>query len=125
ADPGGGVHPYTYDLEIYSDAGYSVPLPGSPFLNATSPLSITGLSPSTTYYYKVTVNSPVCNTMTESSGGTLCGQPGEPTGPLTFTGNSGTGTTVCGYSAVGATGYVVVMSSGPLVGAPVNGQSLA
>ncbi|PZR20201.1 MAG: hypothetical protein DI539_11600 [Flavobacterium psychrophilum] len=56
---GGSV---TYTLEVYTDAAYTTPGPGSPFtgLTGTSQL-VTGLTLDTPYYYRVRANNGTCS----------------------------------------------------------------
>ncbi|WP_445453996.1 GEVED domain-containing protein [Flavobacterium sp. 25HG05S-40] len=59
---GGGVGTINYTLEIYSDAGYSVPVLGSPFAMGTSlSYNATGLNSGTPYYYRIRANNGFCN----------------------------------------------------------------
>ncbi|MDV6169143.1 GEVED domain-containing protein [Flavobacterium sp. DG1-102-2] len=52
----------TYTLEVYTDAGYTTSVAGSPFtgLTATSQL-VTGLTLDTAYYYRVKANNGTCD----------------------------------------------------------------
>ena len=59
---GGGFAPISYSIQITTDTGYTSNIPGSPFsLSApTTSLNVTGLNPSTTYYYRILANNG-CN----------------------------------------------------------------
>ncbi len=55
APTGGTSGTITYTLQVTSDAGYSVNVPGSPFTIAAPAVTqaISGLAPGTTYYYRI------------------------------------------------------------------------
>lgn len=64
----GGAVPVTYNLEVATDAAFSAPVTGSPFTFAdntsstgqtTMTYTVSGLSPSTQYYYRLKANG--CN----------------------------------------------------------------
>ncbi|MBP6557073.1 MAG: fibronectin type III domain-containing protein [Flavobacterium sp.] len=56
---GGAAVAITYTIQITSDIGYTSNIPGSPFSASapTTTLSVTGLNPSTTYYYRILANN--------------------------------------------------------------------
>ena len=60
AGGGGGIISYT--LEVYTDAGYTTPIVGSPFSVGTSvTYAVTGLNAATTYYYRIKANNTSCD----------------------------------------------------------------
>ncbi|MCF6129756.1 T9SS type A sorting domain-containing protein [Flavobacterium sp. AS60] len=52
-----------YVLEVYTDAGYTTPAPGSPFTIAspTVTYAVTGLNSSTPYYYRIKATNGTCS----------------------------------------------------------------
>jgi hypothetical protein len=59
---GGGAGSINYTLEVYTDAGYTTPISGSPFITGSSvSQALTGLSASTIYYYRVKANNGSCD----------------------------------------------------------------
>lgn len=52
-----------YVLEVYTNAGYTIPAPGSPFTIAspTVTYTVTGLNPSTPYYYRIKATNASCS----------------------------------------------------------------
>ena len=56
---GGNASPVTYTVQITTNAGYTVNIPGSPFTvnDPTTSLSVTGLTANTTYYYRIRANN--------------------------------------------------------------------
>lgn len=70
---GGGFAPISYSIQITTDIGYTTNIPGSPFsLTApTTNLNVTGLNPSTTYYYRILAtngcNSPYSSGSTSTT----------------------------------------------------------
>ena len=59
---GGGALPVTYTVEVYTDAGYTTPVSGSPF-TVSSPatsLTVTGLAGGTPYYYRIKSTTSAC-----------------------------------------------------------------
>jgi hypothetical protein len=66
---GGATNPVTYNLEVTTDAAFSVGITGSPFTvsdttttQTTMSYTVSGLNPSTIYYYRIKANG--CNTTT-------------------------------------------------------------
>ena len=59
---GGGLGAINYTLEVYTNAGYTIALPGSPFsLGAALTYNVTGLTAGTTYYYRIKANNGTCD----------------------------------------------------------------
>ncbi len=59
---GGDAGAINYTLEVYTDAGYTTPISGSPFSMGTSvSQALTGLSAASTYYYRVKANNGSCD----------------------------------------------------------------
>ncbi len=59
---GGSAAAISYTLEVYTNAGYTVPISGSPFSVGTAvTYNVTGLSGSTTYYYRIKANNTSCD----------------------------------------------------------------
>jgi phosphodiesterase/alkaline phosphatase D-like protein len=59
---GGNALPVTYTVEVYTDAGYTTPVTGSPFTvsaPATS-LTVSGLTSGTVYYYRIKSATTAC-----------------------------------------------------------------
>ncbi len=83
---GGGYGTINYSLEVYTDSGYTTAISGSPFslgTNVTQDLS--GLNPSTMYYYRIVANNGTCNSpYLTGSFSTLCEAEIAPTSTQTF-----------------------------------------
>ncbi len=60
---GGNALPITYTIQVTTDAGYTLNIPGSPFtvLDPTTILTITGLSTNTNYYYRINASTSICS----------------------------------------------------------------
>ena len=70
---GGGVYSsYTYLLNVYTDAGLTVPAPGYPLggTTVTSPYNISSLTSGVTYYWTITAVDPACNSAPSASNST-------------------------------------------------------
>ncbi|WP_131450734.1 GEVED domain-containing protein [Flavobacterium subsaxonicum] len=62
ATAGQGTAATNYTLEVYTDAGYTTPIAGSPFTNITATsYTLTGLTFETPYYYRVKANNGTCD----------------------------------------------------------------
>ena len=59
---GGNANPVSYRLQVTNDAGYTINVPGSPFIinDPTTSFNLTGLSPNTTYYFRIRASNG-CN----------------------------------------------------------------
>lgn len=71
---GGGMGTINYTLEVYSNSGYTTHIVGSPYSMSTSlSQSLTGLSSTTTYYYRIKADNGYCSsTYLTGSFTTLC-----------------------------------------------------
>lgn len=59
---GGGAGTINYTLEVYTNAGYTTPISGSPFsLGTALTYSLSGLTSGTTYYYRIKANNGSCD----------------------------------------------------------------
>jgi hypothetical protein len=59
---GGNAALIEYILEVYTDAGFTSPIAGSPFLVGTSvTYALTGLNSSTIYYYRIKADNESCS----------------------------------------------------------------
>jgi hypothetical protein len=102
---GGNAQPITYTIEVTTDAGYTVNVPGSPFtvLNPTNFLTISGLTINTNYYYRIKASTSVCSSAYVT--GTV------------FTGYCGSTSTnntryITGFSTTGGTSNITNLASG-------------
>lgn len=131
ASAGGTDATVNYILEVYTDAGFTTPIAASPF--AVGPgvsYALTGLSASTTYYYRVKANNGICDSAYLSGGTfstacnsissfpsvepfatylpTVCWNEGDlgnlTTGPATIGGSATSDWIEDGYLNVGTTG---------------------
>lgn len=57
---GGSAETIKYRFELYSDSGRTTPVAGYPLTDATSPVSITGLTSNTTYFYRIVAYNSSC-----------------------------------------------------------------
>ncbi|MGC4040274.1 MAG: GEVED domain-containing protein [Flavobacterium sp.] len=113
AAAGGGVGTITYTIEIYSDAGYTSPISGSPFSVGTSTTyTATGLTGGITYFYRIRASNGVCVSSAQSGSCSTLITNDNCSGAITLTVNpnpvcntSTTATTVgATQSQVGCTG---------------------
>ena len=61
APTGGGANSLSYMLDVTTDAGFSMPVSGSPFTTSSLSQSVTGLAFATQYYYRIRSNNTTCN----------------------------------------------------------------
>jgi hypothetical protein len=101
-----------YALEVYTNAGYTIPIAGSPFLIASPTITynVTGLSGPITYYYRIKANNGSCDSSYLTGSVTTLLSNDECTGaiPLSLT-------TTCNYlnsSNVGATASTGIPAPG-------------
>lgn len=116
----GGVP--TYTVTTYSDAALTTLVSTNSGISGTS-YTVTGLNPTTTYYFKVQAANNVCSSNTLTANTTTlqpeCPTPGAPTVAASATSTGATGTITA--PSGGAVGYVIVRSiSSALSAAPAN-----
>jgi hypothetical protein len=120
----------SYSIHIYTNSNFTQQLSGSPFTSNTNSYSATGLSPSTTYYFKVKAIGPnSCDSGLSSSGSvTLLCTP--LTQPFTYQlqTDSSSPSTIINFSyqptTIASTGYLtVVYLHGASPTPPVSGTS--
>jgi hypothetical protein len=101
-----------YVLEVYTNAGYTTPVSGSPF-TITSPTvsyAVTGLTGSTTYYYRIKATTASCSTGYVTGTATTSLSNDNCSGAISLT-----PTTTCNYitySSVGATASAGITAPG-------------
>ena len=110
---GGTASAITYTVQVTTDAGYTANITGSPFTisNPTTTVSISGLNPNTTYYYRILASNSCSSSWVNGSTTTLfllCTAPSQATG-LTF--GTITSTTIAGTFTGTANGYLVAYST--------------
>lgn len=77
---GGAFGTITYSLELYTDAAYTNQVAGSPYSTGTLlTQSLSGLSPSTQYYYRIRSTNGSCSSFVAGTFNTLCGTATAPT----------------------------------------------
>jgi hypothetical protein len=83
---GGGYGTINYSLEVYTDAGFTAAISGSPFSMGTNVSQVlSGLAGSTTYFYRIVATNGVCNSgYLTGSFTTLCIAEIAPTSIQTF-----------------------------------------
>jgi hypothetical protein len=126
--PTGGSVPFSYTVQVTTDAGYTVNIAGSPFTvpSSSTTLNLTGLTANTTYHFRILAGNATCNSAWITGSRTttnVCVAPAQATAltfgtitntalPATFTGNAG------------ANGYLVIRSlSATPPAQPVNGTT--
>ncbi|QBZ96628.1 fibronectin type III domain-containing protein [Flavobacterium sangjuense] len=74
---GGSASAITYTVQVTTDAGYTANIPGSPFSIAAPTVTkvVTGLSSSTTYYYRILASNGCSSAYVSSSVTTSVGNP--------------------------------------------------
>jgi hypothetical protein len=125
---GGSAATINYTLEVYTDAGYTTPISGSPFALGTAvTYTLSGLNPSTPYYYRIKANNGSCDSSyLTGSVQTNCSTPlAQPTtlvlSSLTSTSLSGSFTA----ASPAPSGYLIVRSTSATPPVPVNGTTYA
>lgn len=112
AVPGGNAAAINYIVEVSTNAGFTLPIAGSPFNNGTAvSLPLTGLNPATTYYYRIRATNG-CFIAAYLSGNftTGCATPAAPSAPV-ISAVTSTGLTLSFTAAVPApSGYTVIRS---------------
>ncbi len=107
---GGSASIISYTVEVCTDAGFTIPVSGSPFNVSGSPLNMTGLSANTTYYYRIVAknscsSSAVTGNVTTNL--TPCTAPAQATG---FTPGTITTSSIAATYSGSANGYLVIRS---------------
>lgn len=120
----------SYSIHIYTNSNFTQQLSGSPFTSNTNSYSATGLSPSTTYYFKVKAIGPnSCDSGLSSSGSVtlLCTPLTQPTNyQFGFDSTYRSTAIIFSYqpTTIASTGYLtVVYAHGATPTAPVSGTS--
>ena len=120
----------SYSISVYSNSNFTQQVSGSPFTSNTNSYSASGLSPSTTYYFKVKAIGPnSCDSGLSSSGSVtlLCTPLTQPFN-YQFGFDSTYRSTLINFSyqptIIASTGYLtVVYAHGATPTAPVSGTS--
>jgi hypothetical protein len=125
---GGAAAAISYTLEVYTDAGYTVPISGSPFAAGTAvTYTLSGLNPSTTYYYRIKANNGSCDSSyVTNTLQTNCTTPSVQ--PTTLVFNTLTSTSIAGSFTAASpapSGYLIVRSTSATPPTPVNGTTYA
>lgn len=122
---GGSAAAITYTVQVTTDAGYTANIAGSPFVGiAALTTTISGLSPSTPYYYRILANNGCSSSYVGSNITTLatCVAPASQAGSFAL--GTLTSTSVPASFTGTADGFLVIQST--LVTAPsqpVNGTT--
>ena len=124
---GGSASPVTYTVDVATDNAFASPVVGSPFTvnDPTVSQTVSGLTGSTTYYYRIRANGSCQSAYsTTANVGTQCILPTSQPTALVLTPNSATsigGTFTAASPAV--SGYLVVRTTGAAPTTPVNGTT--
>lgn len=96
APTGGSAGSVNYSIQVTTDAGYTTNISGSPFLvtGPTATLNISGLSASTTYYYRILASNGCNSPYVTGSVTTLVGNPCSSATTLNCSTTNLAGTTV-------------------------------
>ncbi|MGL2967294.1 fibronectin type III domain-containing protein [Flavobacterium sp. XGLA_31] len=111
---GGNSNAITYIVQITTDSGYTTNIPGSPFTIAdpTTTLNVSGLNPTTTYYYRILADNGCSSSYVSGSVTTLSNPCVAPTSPATgLTLGTLTSTAVPATFTGAADGYLVIYST--------------
>ena len=125
---GGAEATINYTLEVYTDAGYTTPISGSPFALGTAvTYSLTGLNPSSTYYYRIKANNGSCDSSyLTNTFQTNCTTPSVQ--PTTLILNTITSTSINGSFTAASpapSGYLIIRSTSATPPSLVNGTTYA
>lgn len=125
---GGAAATINYTLEVYTDAGYTLPISGSPFAAGTAvTYTLSGLNPSTTYYYRIKANNGSCDSSyLTNTLQTNCTTPSTQPTVLVF--SSIASTTVAGSFTAASpapSGYLIIRSTSATPPTPINGTTYA
>jgi hypothetical protein len=105
---GGGAAAITYIVDVTTDAGFAIPITGSPYALATTSQPLTGLTAATVYYYRIRSTNGSCEGVITGSFVTSCNTPNNPSA-IVFTNTTATSVTVSFSAAVPApTSYLVM-----------------
>ncbi len=120
----------SYSIYVYSNSNFTQQVSGSPYTSNSNSYSTTGLTPSTTYYYKVKAIGPnSCDSGLSSSGSvTLLCTPLTQPNTYQFGTDSSSPSTIITFSyqptTIASTGYLtVVYPHGATPTPPVSGTS--
>ena len=120
---GGSAAAITYTVQVTTDAGYATNIAGSPFTGiAALTTTISGLSPSTPYYYRILANNGCSSSYVGSNITTLatCVAPASQAGSFAL--GTLTSTSVPATFTGTADGYLVIQSTSVTAPTqPVNG----
>lgn len=125
---GGSAGTITYTLEVYTNAGYTTPISGSPFAVGTAlTYTLSGLTPSTSYYYRVKASNGSCDSSyLTGTFQTNCTTPAAQ--PTSLVLSSVSSTSLSGsFSAASPapSGYLIIRSTSATAPVPVNGTTYA
>ena len=128
APSAGGAGTISYILEVYTDAGFTTPIVGSPFSVGTPvTYAVTGLNSATTYYYRIKAKNTSCDSG-YLTGSVLTGCTTPSAQPTALTFNTLTSTSLNGSFTAASpapSGYLIVRSNGATPPTLTNGVTYA
>lgn len=111
---GGGEAVINYFLEVYTTPAYTGPIAGSPFNNGTAlSTALSGLTPGTTYYYRIRATNGCFSTYATGSFITGCATPANPSAPVFSAVTSNSLTLSFTGAAPAPSGYTIIRSLSP------------
>jgi len=123
---GGTAAAVTYTVAVTTDAGFTVNVPGSPFIvtDPTTTLTLSSLSSNTIYYYRILASNGCTSAYVTGSVSTLlpyCSAPTAQATGLTI-GALSSNAIAASFTAAAADGYLIIYStSATAPSQPVNG----